>query len=410
MDNLDKIDLEHPFLNSETMIPYPADPPKLQRVVSSNISSQDEQNCWNYALAKVIHKVFKNIIPELENEDTRFNCDRLYSISTFKEKYYSDGPNGLIDLCHNMTNFLNLVLYIYILLSLKKIHNKCGGASIPDTVNISNQFFELFNLTIQDDNIDNIKKNVREQCSQFMIEDNYFIFFNSVIAYIFSKASSYHYNFNTFTYGRMNIISKTIGYRNKVYSVENLFKKIKRVIDKNLYLRLSIDLSQSTKEEFFKYFLDREIDSTKRALHSMTIVDYNENLEDAEQSYIVIKNSWGQDEIPIINFSLKELREHSYLYITWVEFTKYYSYKKPKSLTSYPATAAEEGESNTTDDYDWQSHSSWEHSNSDYTDTGGKKKYIKKNKSKKNIKKRNKSRKKRNKTIKKRNSIKRRNK
>ena len=74
-------ELYNPLSSTNTIsphLPINPNPPNLQRVISNRISNQDRRNCWCYALAKVIHKVFKNIIPELNNETRNTECDKLY--------------------------------------------------------------------------------------------------------------------------------------------------------------------------------------------------------------------------------------------------------------------------------------------------------------------------------------------
>ena len=101
------------------------------------------------------------------------------------------------------------------------------------------------------------------------------------------------------------------GLRSDDFTYDNLFDKVKSVVDKELYLYISLDINKSTNKIFEKY-------KSQHATHAMTIVGYN---DDINGKSIIIKNSWGKKwgDQGFVTILLDELKEHEQLDIIWAE-------------------------------------------------------------------------------------------
>jgi len=337
----------------EKIVQYP---PKLKRTISTNVPDQEtRKNCWAFALTKVIHKVFKNLLPDLENSiGDKDKCDPFYSLSNIKKLIIS--KKALTRNFCGTKEYKNLILYIFILLFLERSSSNFCPRDVNGIIFQSKEFFtdvfvrdfnafDFCTIMSEDNMID-------ETRSLYINESNdseekrlgFLIYCNDINTIIFEANEIRKTN---------NLIFNTISYGidDENYNIETLFEIVKRIIDDGLYLIINVKLHDD--------------ESISHSYHSMTIVDYNE--DNIENKYLIVKNSWGKKNNPYKEYSLNELRDLEFLYIIWVEINEAIS--QPNEFK------------------------------------GGKKKYIKrKNKSKK------KQIKRKNKSIKRRNSIKRKNK
>lgn len=121
-------------------------------------------------------------------------------------------------------------------------------------------------------------------------------------------------------------------------SDSELFGYVKKTIDKNLYLSVSIDLfgDGENKRFFYNYRKNSprpiytgckipgipgisktfNTELKKSGMHAMTIVDYTDDMS------FVIKNSWGENwgENGTITISLKELKTHCHFSLVYLSF------------------------------------------------------------------------------------------
>ena len=101
--------------NIEETTQYHVTPPKLKRIISTNVPNQEtRQNCWAFELTKLIHKVFKKLLPYLENSvGDSDKCDIFYSLSNIKKIIIN--KKSLTRRYCGEKEYKNLILYMFIL-------------------------------------------------------------------------------------------------------------------------------------------------------------------------------------------------------------------------------------------------------------------------------------------------------
>ena len=261
-------------------------------------------NCWEYATARLILKFFKNIFPEL-NIQKKTNCNDLYNLNAFYLNKNRISPH----FCGDNIEYINLVLYIFIVIYLDEImnpkvsiykydplnkdpkHPSCiRGASTKNIYYTIHKFFHQISHKKIDFNL--VQNTHLFTNEQLQLLRN---FFNNNT--LINSCNKKNYSINDFN-------------NSKKYEMvlnKKLIPKIKSILDKNLYVYYDISS------------FNQLVKGQSAYGHSLIIIHYF--VDDNNNTVFVIKNSWGKllNIIPILEEDLLKIKHHRVIFI---DFTK----------------------------------------------------------------------------------------
>jgi hypothetical protein len=314
---------------------------QLTRQISSNVSDQTiHPTCWAFSASRVILKFIKSVLPELQTSSTdNTACDKYYNFDKFIANFTNKNrvflrQNQIPDFFKRITSrkcgekeYKNLCLFMFIYFKLTEQFGCNNGLNTFDgmewfTENCLNNRINETTVSTFPEPYNSVALRIMEQF--YSINKNK-IFVNSI-----------NPSHQSTSIKAISNSADRLWYHHP--SEGELFGYVKKIIDKNLYLSLSLDLFGDGENvlPFYNYIKNSPrpkytgckipgipdispnfyIELKKSGMHSMTIVDYTDDMS------FVIKNSWGENwgENGTITIPLKELMTHCSLKFIYLSF------------------------------------------------------------------------------------------
>jgi hypothetical protein len=315
--------------------------PTSIRQISSNVSDQtNNPTCWAFSASRVTLKFIKSVLPELQTSSTdNTACDKYYNFDKFISNFTNKNrvflrQNQIPDFFKRITSrkcgekeYKNLCLFMFIYF---KLTQQFGCNNGLDTYVGMEWFTEnCLNNRINETTVSTFPEPYNSVALRIM-EQFYSINKNKIFVNCISS------NYQSTSIKAISNSADRLWYHYP--SETELFGYIKKIIDKNLYLSLCLDLfGDGQNRDFFYNYIKNSprpkytgckipgipditpnfnIELKKSGMHAMTIVDYTDDMS------FVIKNSWGENwgENGTITIPLKELMTHCSLKFIYLNF------------------------------------------------------------------------------------------